>query len=343
MLTKRRGNRLKAKEHSAMIKNKMIEKLKSKKVYLTILLGVIGAIAIFFFNKEDVAKISYTESKAEIGTLHIKVLATGAVQPENRLEIIPPIAGRVEKVLIVEGQKVKKGQVLAWMSSTERAALLDAARSQGAKEVKKWEDIYQPTPILAPLSGTIVLKNIEQGETFSGTTSLMSMSDRLTVKAQVDETDISAIQVEQEAEIVLDAYPDQKIAAKVDKIAFDATTVNNVTTYIVDVLPNKVPEFMRSGMTANVTFLVTSKSDVLLISAGALKIKDEHSLVLVRENGEEIEKEVTTGATNGKQIEITSGLNAGEIILSPQLKLEKDKGGSSPFNPMGGRKGSGKK
>lgn len=325
-----------------MIKNKMIEKLKSTKVRLAILLGTIAVTAIFFFNKEDPAKISYTESKAEIGTLHIKVLATGTVQPENRLEIIPPIPGRIEKVLIKEGDRVKKGQILAWMSSTERAALLDAARSQGAQEIKKWEDIYPPTPILAPLSGTIVLKNIEQGETFSGTTSLLSMSDRLTVKAQVDETDISAIQVKQSAEIVLDAYANQKIAAEVDKIAFDATTVNNVTTYIVDVLPKTVPEYMRSGMTANVTFLVTSKPDVLLINADALKTKDGRSTVLVKENDEEVEKEVTTGATNGKQIEITSGLKEGEIILSPQLKLEKGKGGSSPFNPMSGRK-SGKR
>lgn len=320
--------------------NNLGKKTAIKKIFLIVAALAIALVATFYFKKEENTKITYSENKAELGTLHVKVLATGTVQPENRLEIIPPIAGRVEKVLIEEGDKIKKGQILAWMSSTERAALIDAARSKGPEEIKKWEDIYPPTPILAPISGTIVLKNVEQGETFSGTTSLLSMSDRLTVKAQVDETDIASIQVKQQAEIVLDAYPDQKIPATVDKIAFDATTVNNVTTYIVDVLPKDIPNFMRSGMTANVTFYVTSKANVLLIPSDALRTKDGRSTVLVRQDGEEIEKEVATGLTNGKQIEITSGLNEGEIVLSPQLKLEKGKNGSSPFNPMG-RKGSG--
>lgn len=326
-----------------MIKTKIIKKLESKKIRLALVLAVACLVGLFFFNKNSGEKITYNESKVELGTIHIKVLATGTVQPENRLEIIPPIAGRIEKVLIKEGDRVRKGQILAWMSSTERAALIDAARSKGAEEIKKWEDIYPPTPILAPLSGTIVLKNVEQGETFSTSTSLMSMSDRLTVKAQVDETDIASIQKQQEAEIFLDAYPDQKIKAEVDKIAFDATTVNNVTTYIVDVLPKEVPEFMRSGMTANVTFFVTSKHDVLLISSDALQVKDGRSIVMVRQDGKEIAKEVVTGITNGKQIEIISGLTEGETVLSPQLKLEKSKGGSSPFSPMGNRKGGGKK
>ncbi len=316
-------------------------RITKKQIFVVLILAA-AVTTFFFWQKKDTQKISYSESKAEIGTLHIKVLATGTVQPENRLEIIPPIPGRIEKVLIKEGQKVKKGQILAWMSSTERAALLDAARAKGEAEIKKWEDIYPPTPILAPLAGTIVLKNVEQGETFSGSTSLMSMSDRLTVKAQVDETDIASIKVGQSAEIILDAYPDQKIPATVDKVAFDATTVNNVTTYIVDVLPQTVPEFMRSGMTANVTFFVTSKTDALLIAADALRIKDGRSTVMIRQDGNEVEKEVEIGESNGKQIEIISGLNAGDVILSPQLKLEKNKNGSSPFNPMG-RRGSGKK
>ncbi len=299
---------------------------------------IIASAAFFYFKKDDKDKVTYTETSAEIGTLNVKILATGTVQPQNRLEIKPPIAGRVEKVLIKEGDQVKKGQILAWMSSTERAALIDAARSKGTEEIKKWEDIYPPTPILAPLSGTIVLKNVEQGETFTSADSLMSMSDRLIVKAQVDETDIAAIKVKQKAEIVLDAYPDQKIAAEVDKIAFDATTVNNVTTYIVDVLAAEIPEFMRSGMTANVTFKVTSKENVLLIPSDALRTKEGKSLVLVRQNNQEIEREVVTGLTNGKQIEVISGLTKGEIVLSPQLKLEKNNKGANPFNPMGGRK-----
>jgi macrolide-specific efflux system membrane fusion protein len=287
--------------------------------------------------KKDGAEIYYSESKAAIGTIEIKVLATGTVQPENRLEIKSPIAGRIEKILVDEGWKVRQGQILAWMSSTERAALIDAARAKGKEEMKKWEEIYPPTPILAPINGTIILRSVEQGQSFTSSDSLMTMSDRLTVKAQVDETDIASVQLKQEAEIVLDAYPDQKIPAQVDKLAFDATTVSNVTIYIVDVLPKSVPSFMRSGMTANVTFFVNSKNGILLVPNEALKIKDGTTTILVRDGDRQIEKEVITGVTDGKKIEIVSGLSEGEIVLSPQIKLQdKTKSTTSPFTPMRG-------
>ena len=86
------------------------------------------------------------------------------------------------------------------------------------------------------------------------------ISDRLTVKAQVDETDIAAVKVGQRANINLDAYSQDSFPAIVDKIAYDAQTVNNVTTYTVDVLPEQAPDYMRSGMTASVTFIVDEKN-----------------------------------------------------------------------------------
>ncbi|HTL12039.1 MAG TPA: efflux RND transporter periplasmic adaptor subunit, partial [Bdellovibrionota bacterium] len=192
-------------------------------------------------------EISYREIRVNRGRIQVTILATGTVQPENRLEIKPPVAGRVEDVLVREGAHVRKGQVLAWMSSTERAALLDAARAQGPEELKRWEADYKPTPILAPIDGTIILRNVESGQTFTNSDSVFVMSDRLTVKAQVDETDISQIKLRQKGRIVLDAYPDQEVPGDVDQIAYDAKTVNNVTTYDVDVLPERTPAFMRSG------------------------------------------------------------------------------------------------
>jgi multidrug efflux pump subunit AcrA (membrane-fusion protein) len=59
-----------------------------------------------------------THRKSELcEILDISILATGVVQPQNRLEIKPPIAGRIERVLVEEGETVKRGQILAWMSS----------------------------------------------------------------------------------------------------------------------------------------------------------------------------------------------------------------------------------
>lgn len=309
----------------------MIKKLLEHK--LKIVIAAILLIGLFFFlHKNSTPKITYDENKASLGSITLKVLAVGTVQPQNRLEIKPPIPGRIEKILIEEGQYVKKGQMLAWMSSNERSALLDAASAKGEAELKRWQDIYRPTPIIAPINGTIILKNVEQGEVFASTDALMVMSDRLTVKAQIDETDIASIKLKQKCEIILDAYSDKPVPATVDKIAFEATTVNNVTTYIVDVLPDAVPDFMKSGMTANVNCVVDVKENILLIPSSTLKTKDGKVTTLILDDGDQIEKPITTGITDGKNVEVTSGLSEGEIVLSPQINIQ-NQNSSSPFVP----------
>lgn len=293
-------------------------------------------------------EITYREIPVSRGSIDVTILSTGTVQPENKVEIKPPIPGRVERVLVKEGDRVHKTQVLAWMSSSERAAMLDAASAKGAEELKKWESLYQPTPILAPISGTIIQKNVESGQTFASTDAVFVMSDRLTVGAQVDETDIAQIKNGQKAAIVLDAYPGQKIDGHVEKIAYDAKTVNNVTTYIVDVLPEKAPEYMRSGMTANVTFLVISRQDVPIIPNDAIRVHDERRYVLVKNPspGEPpVEKPVSVGITDGKRTEVTGGLSDGETVLAAEIKAPsgpKSAGGANPFSPMGARPGGGR-
>ena len=97
------------------------------------------------------------------------------------------------------------------------------------------------------------MRNIEPGQTFTSQDAVFVMSDRLTVKAQVDETDIAKIALKQGARGAR-RLSDQSMPAHVDQIAYDAKTVSNVTTYEVDVLPETTPAFMRSGMTVSVAF-----------------------------------------------------------------------------------------
>src|SRR5687768_2876573 len=69
------------------------------------------------------------------GPIEQTVEATGSVAPLNRVEIKPPIGGRVEQLLVEEGDAVKAGQIVAWISSNDRAAILDAARARGPEEL----------------------------------------------------------------------------------------------------------------------------------------------------------------------------------------------------------------
>ncbi len=325
-------------------------KFAGKKLWVLILLIIVISVSLIKYvkNKNADEAPKYTESIVRKGSIKVQILSTGIIQPENKVEIKAPVAGRVEKVLVNEGAKVKKGQVLAWMSSTERAAMLDAASSKGPKEVKEWEEMYRATPILAAINGTVIQKNVESGQTFTTQDAILVMSDRLTVKAQVDETDIAKIKLKQQARITLDAYPDATIDAVVDQIAYDSKTVNNVTTYIVDVLPISTPPYMRSGMTANVIFNVDSKNEIIVVPTEAIKTQDNKSIVLLKDPSTQdftkpLEQVVETGITDGKRTEILSGLKENDVLLIPQFdsKNIKNATGSSPFSPMGARRTGG--
>ena len=304
-------------------------------IAVVLLMVAVGAFIYMRSNKTKDSSPTYSQYTVKKSVIKLSILSTGVVQPQNKLEIKPPIAGRVEKIIVKEGQGVRKNQVIAWMSSTERAALIDAARAKGEASLKEWEELYPATPIMAPINGTIIKRNVETGQTFTTADAIFTMSDRLIVKAQVDETDIAKVKLKQNVKIVLDAYADHPIEANVDKIAFDATTVNNVTTYIVDVLPNTVPDFMRSGMTANVTFELSAKENILVVPSSALSLKLGKNLVLIPGEKNPIEKEVDVGITDGKIVEISSGLNENDIVLVPEFRLEEKKSGGNPFSPMG--------
>lgn len=307
---------------------------------IIVLILAAGASAWLWWHHQDAENQTlYADVRVERGDLKIMVMTTGTVKPQNRLEIKSPIAGRVEEVLVKEGAVVRKGQIIAWMSSTERAALLDAARAKGTNELAYWEQLYKPTPLVAPLDGDIIARKIEPGQTVTASDALYVMSDRLIIEATVDETDIGMIAVGQPVNFTLDAYPQDVITGKVDHIAYEATTVNNVTTYTVEVLPLFIPAFLRSGMTANLKILTVTTNNVLLLPTDAVHTGNNGAFV--RQPGQSpsdppVSVPVVTGLNDGKKVEIKSGLDDGDIVLVKTLtkaSAKDNKGKRSPFMP----------
>ena len=121
-----------------------------KMMWLSILLALGAGGFFWWWSSNKGEEPAFRTVQVRRGDLEVKVLANGVVQPQNRLEIKPPIAGRVESIMVNEGDYLTKGQILAWMSSTDRAALLDAARARGSQELAHWEDLFKPTPLIAP-------------------------------------------------------------------------------------------------------------------------------------------------------------------------------------------------
>lgn len=306
----------------------------------------LATTAYFIFGRTKKSEAQYTEIQPVRTDLRLTVTSTGTVTPEGRIEMKPPVPGRIDSVGVKEGQKVRRGQIIAWMSSTERAALLDSARAVSNEEYKRFQEYYKATPIVAPVSGTIILRNVDPGQTVASADVLLVISDRLQVVAKVDETDIARVKPGIAVEVILDAYPQETIEAKVSNIAFEAKTVNNVTAYDVEILPKKQPDYMRSGMTANVNFVLKQRDSVLTVPVAAIQFKKDSPFVLVRDKqGKVAELPVEIGESDGSNTEIISGLDEQAKVLIPKIQVPGSGKGTNPFMPTRGSKsgsGSGK-
>jgi macrolide-specific efflux system membrane fusion protein len=289
-----------------------------------------------------------------LGTIEEYVESTGSVQPLNRVEIKPPIAGRIEQLLVEEGDRVKAGQILGWMSSTDRAAMLDAARAKGPKEVKRWQNVYKPTPIIAPLSGTLILKNVVIGQTIESGSIIYAMSDKLIVRANVDEADIAKVKLGMPAVITLDSYPTEPIDGHVVQLLHEGVNTSNVITYGVKIEPKTVPPYFRSQMTANIRLIAAKREGVLTLPANAVQtLPTGEKQVLVRgPDGKPRPTHIEVGLETPDQAEIKSGLQEGDSVLvmlrryipqqaatgSPLVPTRRPQGGQAP---SGGRGRSG--
>ncbi len=314
-----------------------------KSVIIVLIIFVIADIFFFktkFSNKDKGFTIQ--EVRPIKGSIERVISTTGTVLPKNRLEIKPPVNGRIEEILVKEGQNVKTGEVLAEMSSTERAALLDAARGQGEEALKYWKDVYKAILLISPIDGEVIVATTQPGQTVTTNDAVVVLSDHLIVRAQVDETDIGKIKLNQNAIIILDAYPDTKIKAKVEHIYYESETVNNVTIYKVDLLPESAPSFFRSGMNTTINFSGESNKDALLIPIESVNTQGEEIFCFVKENGEWVKKSITVGQSDEKDIEVLSGLSAEDIVMSKEKKyvLPKSDTAKNPFMPQRFRSGN---
>ena len=311
---------------------------KLKIIFIVLAVLIVSALIIIKIKGKGSSVEVTKEIAPATGTIETFISTTGTVLPKNRLEVKPTVGGRIESILVQEGEKVKVGQPLAWMSSTERAALLDAAEGQGDKILNYWKEVYKPIALLSPIDGEVIVATTQPGQTVTTTDAVIVLSDHLIVRAQVDETDIGKIKLGQGAFITLDAYPGTKIKASVEHIYYESQTVNNVTIYNVDLLPENVPLFFRSGMNTTVDFKVESKENILLIPVEAVHKDKNGDYVLVKQEGskEPEKRSIKLGITDDKNFEVLSGISANDriVIKTQKYTLPKNTTGSNPFSPM---------
>ncbi len=170
------------------------------------------------------------------------------------------------------------------------------------------------------------------GEVVVTAQTVFTMSDHLIVQANVDETDLDQIWVGQKVDVTFEGFPNAKLTGSVHEIAQDSTTVNNVTTYLVNVFLDQTPTFVVSGLSTDLFFHVSDRKNVLRVPTDSLT--PEGDILVVKSPGAQpVTQQIKIGATDGTYTEILSGLQEGDWIARQQFALQKQVNNGFSFMP----------
>ena len=142
----------------------------------------------------------------------------------------------------------------------------------------------QDVTIRAPMAGTILEKNVEEGQVIqsasqnvSGGTVLLIMANlqEMQVRTLVDETDMGEIRAGMRAVVTVEAYPDRPFVGEVEKIEPQAVVQQNVTMFPVIVRLDNGSGLLKPGMNAEVEVEIAEAPSVLLIPNAAVVTPQE--------------------------------------------------------------------
>jgi HlyD family secretion protein len=198
--------------------------------------------------------------------------------------------------------------------------------------------------MVAPFDGTVIDVGAEVGDLISSNIVMVTLADlsHLEVKALVDETDISQVEIGQEAEITFDALPGKRFSGRVLSVPLQGTLSQNIVTYEVPVsLEGTGGVTLKPGMTANLKITVGKRENVLLVPAMAVQYEEGLPTVLVQDDpaASPVATNVEVGLSDGVNIEIVRGLNEGDVVVITFTPTEE--GGFSPGGGFIGIPGAG--
>lgn len=228
-------------------------------------------------------------------------------------------------------------------------------------ELEALYDQLEDYKITAPIDGVITVLNINVGDSAStsDTAAEVTNYDKMKVQIKIDEDNISALDNGTEVTVSVDAL-NKTYKGTVENMSKKATVSNNVSYFTADVTFD-ADDDIRSGLSAEVKYLLNGVENVVAVSMSALNYNtDNTAYVLVGDNASTAQqRNVTLGISNGTYVEVKEGLSEGETVLVKQSKTSEalmsmgmgggqqpqgqapDGNGGGPGGDGGGRGGNG--
>jgi len=301
----------------------------------------------------SIIPVAVSTTKAEYQLFDGKVTLPANLELNNEATIAIGVQGKIEKLGIEVGSRVAKGQVVGHLDSKLKFINLKANEltlSKLEKDLQRNADLYKGNAgtelnvtnskydventriqieqvkqqiadgnIISPISGIVTARKLMAGEFASPGTVIATVVDDVHLKAVVfvNEKDVYQLKLGQTASVSSDVFPNKNFVGQVKFISPKGDENHN---YKVELQLNT--NQLRAGTYVMVGFDLGRKTSVLQIPKLALVEGTKNPYVYVVQNNVATIQKLTLGREIGENIEVISGLQAGqEVVTSGQINL----------------------
>ncbi len=266
-----------------------------------------------------------------------RIEAIGTLQANETVALTATVADTITALNFDDGARVEAGDVLVEMTNVEERALLDEALAQynRARELAQGGSVPQATLdarrrdyettrarlqdrlVIAPFDGVVGLRNVSVGAYVSPGQLITTLNDDSILKLDfsIPEVHLAAVQVGQPIEAVARAYPDETFTGQIE--ATD-TAIDPVTRSIRvrAILPNEEHRLIP-GMMMTIEILRGDRMAIVIPEDAPITEGRETFVWVVADDDTTVERRViTTGSRQPGVVEVTSGLDVGERIVT---------------------------
>ncbi len=262
----------------------------------------------------------------------------GTFEYATQTQVIAKAGGTVDAVYVAEGTTVAPGTKLIHLDSPameDQVKNASIALENAKLSLKTAQDMLDNYQIKAPIAGTVTQKDLSAGDNVGqvGTTTMAVISDlsALTFDMMIDELDIPNVEQNQQVEITVDALPGRTFKGYVDKININGKTANGVTNYPVTIMVENPDADLLPGMNVSAEIIIERAEHVLTVPLSAVGRGDTVKVLpadAISEKDGSIdvskaeERAVTLGVNDNTYVEITGGLDEGDLVLIEQLAAD---------------------
>ena len=274
---------------------------------------------------------------------------TGTFAPFREVMIIPQVPGEVTHVFFNEGDVVAQGKRLVQIDDELLQAQYASAESNyltakrnleryenastgggvsplqldnyrlnfksAESELKQLSKQIRLSKLEAPFAGTITFKDVEKGSVV-GSSPVARVTDlsQLKLEISVPEKEVRMFREGSSIALTTDVYPDKVFNGKVEYVAERADNAHNYSVKVLLKNNSSVP--LKAGMYATALLNTHVANSSIVISRSALLGSAKNPQVFVVKGDTVTLKSIQTGASNGNSVEVVSGLEEGELVVT---------------------------